>query len=327
MINKLRSYLRKINTIDNSLKHLDDSVDTLKVEVKNVKDMAAISTHETSNDLKNPKILTGKLLAAHNAQLPNIDSLHQVEFQVFSQWGDDGIIQYLISKIDIPHKTFVEFGVENYRESNTRFLLINNNWSGMVMDGSAENIDYIKQDMVSWAFDLQAKHSFITKENINELLSQTGFPEELGILSIDIDGNDYWVWKEITVVRPIIVIVEYNSVFGPENSWTILYDPDYQRDTVNAGMLYFGASITAFCDLANEKGYSFLGCNSNGNNAYFVRKDKMDNLKVVTPEEGFVESKFREWSDANGRVGGKKRFEAIKGMKVFNTKTSSIELI
>src|ERR1700722_4481629 len=92
------------------------------------------------NDLKSPKVNLGQIQARLNTQLEEISSLQDVEFQVFSQWGDDGIIQYLIGNIDIRHKTFIEFGVENYRESNTRFLLINNNWSGLVIDGSKENI-------------------------------------------------------------------------------------------------------------------------------------------------------------------------------------------
>src|SRR5687767_11515119 len=174
------------------------------------------------NDLNNPKVNLGQMQAYLNSQRGSIRSLHEVEFQVFSQWGDDGIIQYLISKIDIPNKTFIEFGVENYKESNTRFLLINNNWSGLVIDGSKNNIDFIKQDIISWGFDIHAKHAFITKENINELLSEfinKGYDSEIGLLSIDIDGNDYWIWNEIKVVNPIIVVVEYNAVFGAENAW------------------------------------------------------------------------------------------------------------
>src|SRR5687768_12224968 len=91
-----------------------------------------------SNDLKSPKVNLGQIQTALNNQKQSIKNLDEVEFQVFSQWGDDGIIQYLVNKLDIPNKTFIEFGVEDYKESNTRFLLISNNWSGYVIDGSAE---------------------------------------------------------------------------------------------------------------------------------------------------------------------------------------------
>src|SRR5436190_10957517 len=120
-------------------------------------------------DLKHPKFLQGKILTElyHHK---NIGSIHEIEFQVFSQFGDDGIIQHLVNKLDIPNKTFVEFGVENYTESNTRFLLINNNWSGLIIDGEKKNIEFVKGDPIAAMHDLHAVASFVTKENINQLL-------------------------------------------------------------------------------------------------------------------------------------------------------------
>src|SRR5215217_8673163 len=107
----------------------------------------------------------GKMQAEFNKNKIRVQSLEEVEFQVFSQRGEDGIIQYIINQLDIPNKIFIEFGVENYTESNTRFLLINNNWSGLVIDGSAENIRFIKEDFIYWKYDITAYHSFITKDN------------------------------------------------------------------------------------------------------------------------------------------------------------------
>ena len=106
-------------------------------------------------------------------QIQNLapDQINNSEFRVYSQWGEDGIIQYLLKYVPIENKTFVEFGVENYKEANTRFLLVNNNWTGLVMDGSSENIDYIKNDMsVSYAYNLKADCVFIAKDNINEVI-------------------------------------------------------------------------------------------------------------------------------------------------------------
>lgn len=281
-------------------------------------------------DLKNPKVLTGNLFAKFNSQRI-INNLEEVEFQVFSQWGDDGIIQYLIEKIEIPHKTFIEFGVENYTESNTRFMLINNNWSGLVMDGSQENINYIKKDPISWAHELHAWPVFITKENINSILTKflaIGYEKEIGILSIDIDGNDYWIWKEINVIDPIIVIAEYNSIWGPQNPWTIPYISDFYRRGEGNSILHYGASLLSLCDLAEEKGYFFIGCNSAGNNAYFVRKDKIGKFKPLTAKEGFRMSRFRELEMPDGsRPSGAERFDSVKGRKVFNTRTSQVEII
>ena len=96
------------------------------------------------------------------------------EFKVFSQWGEDGLIQFLLRYVNIDNSVFVEFGVENYLESNTRFLLINNNWSGLVIDGSPDNIAHIKSDPIYWRHNLKAHCAFVTKENINDLLKENG---------------------------------------------------------------------------------------------------------------------------------------------------------
>ncbi|MFM6025585.1 MAG: hypothetical protein ACKPER_22095, partial [Dolichospermum sp.] len=125
------------------------------------------------------------------------NSIFDNEFRAFSQWGEAGIIQFLIRNVHISRKIFVEFGVQNYTESNTRFLLINNNWSGLVIDGGLEEITYIKNDPIYWQYNLKAINSFITKDNINQILSDNGIQGEIGLLSVDIDGNDYWVWQAI----------------------------------------------------------------------------------------------------------------------------------
>jgi hypothetical protein len=280
------------------------------------------------NDLKSHKVNLGQIQARLNNDRQSISSIHEVEFQVFSQWGDDGIIQYLINKLEIPNKIFIEFGVENYKESNTRFLLINNNWSGLVIDGSSENVEYIKRDTISWAFDIHATHAFITKENINNLIStflNKGYPSEIGIMSIDIDGNDYWIWQEIKVVNPIIIIVEYNSVFGDSNLWTIPYKSDFYRLDYHSSYQYWGASLGAYCALASSLGYHFIGCNSNGNNAYFVRKDKIGDFKPLSCKDGFVQSKYRDHVDENGeRWGGEKRINLIRGMPIFDIDTNRV---
>jgi hypothetical protein len=283
------------------------------------------------NDLKNPKVNLGQIQSYLNRQRSDIRSLADAEFQVFSQWGDDGIIQYLVNKLDIPNKVFVEFGVENYKESNTRFLLINNKWSGLVIDGSKANIDYIKQDVVSWSNDIHATNAFITTDNINGLIGDflaKGYPSEIGILSVDIDGNDYWVWEKIDVVNPVIVIAEYNAVFGAENAWTIPYKADFYRLENDNTYQYWGTSLKALCLLAERKGYHFVGCNSNGNNAYFVRKDKIKDLKPLQCAEGFMEAAFREYVDANGdRPAGAKRLQLIKGRQIFNVEKGQLETI
>lgn len=287
-----------------------------------------IQRMEHANITKHEQLLlqNGKLLA--NAQHTwNVKKISDAEFQVFSQWGDDGIIQYLIKKVE-PESSFIEFGVEDYKESNTRFLLHNNNFKGLVIDGSSKHIQKIKQSNEYWKFDLTAVHSFITAENINEIFESNGFVGHIGILSIDIDGNDYWVWKAINSVKADIVIVEYNSVFGAERTITVPYDPKFVRANAHHSLLYAGTSLAALCQLANEKGYSFVGSNSAGNNAYFVNNDKMAPLRALSCQEGYVASKFRESRDVNGNLtylSGPDRQTLIKGMPIYNTTTNQIE--
>ena len=253
--------------------------------------------YETQKSL----VLNGKLLSELNRK-KNISTLDEVEFQVFSQRGEDGIIQYLINHIDIPNKIFVEFGVETYTESNTRFLLINNNWSGLIIDGSKDNINFIKSDYIYWKYDITAVESFITRNNINKIISEYTKIADIGILSVDIDGNDYWIWKEIDCIKPRIVICEYNSAFGNNKKVTVPYKDEFVRRNEHYSDLYFGASLAAFCELAEEKGYDFIGTTSAGVNAYFVRKDLSSPFKKFTSQEGFNESDNRDSRDEKGNL-------------------------
>jgi hypothetical protein len=275
-------------------------------------------------------MMLGKLLSEQMMKKENIQNFSEVEFKVFSQFGDDGIIQHLINKLDIQEKIFVEFGVETYEESNTKFLLLNNNWSGLVMDNSAEHIAFIKKQEYFWRYNLKVARAFITQDNINDLLSENKMRGNIGLLSIDIDGNDYWVWKNIGIVNPVIVIAEYNSVFGGDRAITIPYDEDFIRSKAHFSHLYWGASLKALCFLAGEKGYVFVGSNSAGNNAYFIRKDRIMDIKEIDVQTGYVESKFRDSRNNSGElsfVSGKNRLDLIKGLPVFNVELNKIEVL
>ena len=189
------------------------------------------------------------------------------------------------------------------------------------MDGDAQAMSALRYDEIYWRHNLTAVGAFITCENVNQLFLENGFSGEIGLLSIDIDGNDYWVWETIRSVNPVIVTVEYNSVFGAERALTIPYDPTFYRTRAHYSNLFWGASLKALCLLAEKKGYAFVGCNSAGNNAHFVRKDSVGKIPVRTPAQGYVESKFRESRDKNGNLTylrGRQRLEAIQDMVVFD---------
>lgn len=287
-------------------------------------------TEKLNKDEQKILMLLGQSKAAEVKAKDSISNLSEVEFKVFSQWGEDGIIQYLISKIDIPNKVFVEFGVENYLESNTRFLMMNDNWSGLVIDGSKSNIKFIQSDDIYWRHELTAVESFITKDNINHLISSNVKVKDIGILSVDIDGNDYWVYEAIDVVNPRILICEYNNIFGAEHAITVPYNPSFVRRNAHYSDLYFGASLKAFYNIAKERGYTFVGTNSAGMNAFFVRNDLAAPFKAVTPEEVYQPSKTRESRDKNGNLSfltGEERIKEIKGMPVVITDTQKEILI
>ncbi len=268
-------------------------------------------------------LLEGKRAAWEVAQLPASAGLKRAGFGVFSQYDEDGIIQFLITHVEIKNETFVEFGVEHYEESNTRFLLLNDNWQGMVMDGSQEGIDYIKNDRVFRRFDLQAQCAFITKDNINDLIGNGGFDVDLGLLSVDIDGNDYWVWEAINVVKPRIVVAEYNSVFG-HDPVSVPYQADFYRTKAHFSNLYYGCSLSALDHLAAKKGYVLIGSSLRGNNAFFVRKDIVGALPQVSAKDAYVRSPFREGRDAKGKLTflrGAARRKAIAHLPVVNVIT------
>jgi hypothetical protein len=191
-------------------------------------------------------------------------------------------------------------------------------------------MNYVKNDSIYWKHDLQCKTAFIDAENVNNLISSAGFNEELGILHIDIDGNDYWIWKAVTVVKPIIVIMEYNALFGFDKPYTTPYNPNFYRTKYHFSNLLYGTSLLSICDLAEEKGYDFIGCNSAGNNAYFVRKDKSNKIRKQTIQEGFRLAKFKESRDKEGRLTYlryNEKMDSLKGETVFNTRTQQLETI
>lgn len=265
------------------------------------------------------------LLVANAHRTKNrIPYLSDVEFRGFSQWGEDGIIDWLLSRLKGIPETFIEFGVEDYRESNTRLLLYLRNWRGLVMDGSEAHVRSIQSQDIYWRYDLAAKCAFIDKDNINELIASSGLDGDIGLLSIDIDGNDYWVWQAIEVVRPVVLVCEYNAVFGDVHRLSVPYQADFQRTSAHHSNLYFGASLPALIHLGEQKDYRFVGTNSNGCNAFFVRADYAPAVVEAIDEIRSYPSRFREARDANAQLTfarGAQRADIIRHLPVVDLVT------
>ena len=253
-------------------------------------------------EIQKELILKAKVLSLKNKNLKKIKDLSVVEFQVYSQWGEDGIIDWLISKFPQIPKNFLEIGTQDYKESNTRFLLINRNRDGFLIEGDKGDVQKIKSQRIYWKHNLKIRNKFITKDNINDVVRKFNVPKKLGLLSLDIDGVDYWVLKELSTLNPSIVICEYNSLFGEKKSITVPYKENFIRSKEHYSNLYYGASIQAFTDIMKTKNYFLIGTNTAGNNAFFVRKDLWKVLNKMILNKKIFMSKFRESRDQKGKL-------------------------
>lgn len=271
-------------------------------------------------------VMQAQDLAANHRKLTQLDDLGEVEFSAFSQWGEDGVIDWLIARLPGIPRTFIEFGVEDYRESNTRLLLQLRNWRGLVMDGSADHIRDIRSQDINWRHGLTAKCAFIDRDNINRLLEDGGMVGPVGLLSVDIDGNDYWVWKSIEVVSPAIVVAEYNAVLGDIHALTVPYRADFQRTQAHHSNLYFGASLPALIQLGRQKGYTFVGTTSTGCNAFFVRDELAAKVTPALSGAWGYPSQVREARDENRNLlflDGAARAKQIAHLPLVNPQTGA----
>jgi hypothetical protein len=206
----------------------------------------------------------------NNPRYDSPDKLTRFEKQVFSQFGEDGIIQEIFRRIGTTNQYFVEFGVEDGSETNSTYLLYKG-WRGLWIDGNKEHMATIHRNCANAIAkeQLTAIESFITAENIESLFSRANVPEEPDLLSIDIDRNDYHVWKAITHYKPRVVVIEYNGIFPPGDEFVVAYDANAWWDTSSN----YGASLESLTRLGESKGYKLVCCTFAGLNAFFIRED------------------------------------------------------
>lgn len=226
-------------------------------------------------------------------------ALHAHEIKVYSQHGEDGILLHLLSRIGVTNRVFVEFGVEDGTECNAANLAIHFGFRGLLMDGDDKNVargrSFYASLLRTEASRVDFRKAWITKENINDLIRDAGIQGEIDLFSLDLDGNDYWVWEALTVIQPRIVVAEYNAAFGPTAAVSIPYDAAFNRWEHHPSGYYFGASLTALTRLAETRGYVLIGCESSGNNAFYVRQEIAENvgLTPLAPEQAFIPMRDR----------------------------------
>jgi hypothetical protein len=206
--------------------------------------------------LSNERIRDPKRLLAHG-------------FRGYSQHDEDGMIQETFERIGVSKQVFLEFGVGDGSENNTLYLMMSG-WRGLWIEGSEPNAATIRNQMSSFiqTGQLSFVHGFVDRDSINEFINKAGYSGEIDLLSIDIDGNDYWVWEVISVVQPRVVVIEYNAVFRPPLSIVA----EYKKNFVWNGTSYYGASLKALESLGSRKGYALVGCSLSGINAFFVKQ-------------------------------------------------------
>jgi hypothetical protein len=217
----------------------------------------------------------------------------EVGFRVYSQADEDGILLFLFSIIGVRKYLCVEVCASDGIECNTANLIRHHGWHGLLIDGDAQSvargIKHYASLRDTYVFPPAFVHAWVTRENINELLSANDFVGEIDLLSLDLDGVDYWVWEALEVVSPRVVIVEYQDILGPERSMTVPYNNDFRASTeaASSGMPNFaGASLKAFVKLGVRKGYRLVAINRYGYNAFFI-KSGIAESQLPTLDIGF----------------------------------------
>jgi len=254
-------------------------------------------------------------LFAAGSPLP---SLSDVEFRCYSQNGEDGILLYLFSLLGTEHRRAVEICAGSGVECNTANLLINHGWQGLLVDGDAAQIAQGKAfyaQCPTTRFSLPTLvASWITVENVAALLAEHGFGWDVDLLSLDLDGNDYWIWQALPDLRPRVVVLEFNALLGPHESLSLPYDPKFQLD-LSKLPYKAGASLPAFTKLAASRGYRLVGVHSLGFNAFFARDDLVPaGLPALTPEACFARTeRLRGWSKSwlDMMLEGGQRWDAV----------------
>ena len=241
--------------------------------------------------------------------------IEKYEYSLFSQNGEDGIIRYLFSEIGFSSKTFLEFGF-GITENNTLRLVLKEGFSGVFIDGARSSVKAFNKAMQKTGVaNVKAIQQFLNLENLKSTILEGSLPEEIDLLSIDVDGNDYWFWKDISYLSPRVVVIEYNASLGPALSLTVPYDPHFDRHAKHFSGFYHGASLAAFAKLGGEKGYALVGCESNGVNVFFVRRDCLTRrIKELSPLTAYRPHKKRLISG----VSVEEQFRIIKDMPYSN---------
>lgn len=258
----LQAEIRQIQTGEPSLRTMTQQMDRLAGQLARLEQSAG---HQA--------LLTGMALWDRIVSDPARLARKAIECsgqKYFSQNDEDGILIEIFRRIGIQHRTFAEIGVGDGRENNT-LLWLRSGWRGVWIDGNAKQVAYIREHFAAEIKSgrLTVQEALVRTDNVSSLLEQSHLQGEIDLLSIDVDGNDYYLFEALKGVSPRVVVIEYNAKYPPPIRWSIPYNPAHQWD----GTDFFGASLSALAALFAERGYQLVGCGVPGANAFFVRTD------------------------------------------------------
>jgi hypothetical protein len=224
--------------------------------------------------------------------------LRTMEFKVHSQNGEDGLLLHLFSKIGTTDRRLVEIGIGDGRECNAANLILNFGWSALLVDCDSSRVEAARRFYYEERGVPQERGQIaecrVTAEYVDPLLEQHGMKGPIDLLSVDIVGNDYWVWKAIQAVEPRVVVIEYNASFGDSEPLIAVYAPAFDARSKHPSGWYHGASLVALAQLAERRGYALVGCDSAGVNSFFVRQELAEGkLPQTAPAEAYYPHRRR----------------------------------
>ena len=283
-----------------------------------------------ANDISSFHFLVGQsAILTSRSMSGRFQKLWDAEVKVFSQWGEDGILDYLCESLDLSKPKVLEVGAGNFHECNSRFLAENRNASVVAVDGRDDLISSINQNSLKWKNHIFALQEWILPTNINNVIS-TARKSMLGIdiFSLDLDGNDYWILEAANLEDVSVVVVEYNPLFGSKLAVSVPRDDKFDRTTKHYSCLYYGASLLAYIHILSQKGFVFVGSNRVGSNGFFVRKDLATQIKLNLPTEfsQHTDWRIRESRDSLGKLdylSNNERTNQMLGMPLVNVKDGS----
>ena len=214
-------------------------------------------------------LVPGATIANEAKSGPTLADLEASERIVFSQFGEDGVIEKIFETIEPGPKFAVEFGAhDGVQNSNMRNLVLNHGWSTYQIEGSKPLAEKLAKAYAGHP-TTKTEQAWIWPGNIEVLFEDAGVPRDLDLLVIDIDSNDYWVWRAIHDFRPKVVVIETNPFFPPPELMVVKYHPMNYWDYT----YYVGASMQSLVNLGKQKGYELLYQMKTGPNVFFVAKE------------------------------------------------------